>query len=55
MCKAIEEMRKETLKAGMLAVAKRMLDDGVLALGKIVEYTGLAVEEVENLKENKAI
>lgn len=55
MSKVIEEMRTQTLKEAMLDVAKRMLEDGVLACKKIAEYTGLSVEEVENLKGSMTI
>lgn len=52
MCKAMEEMRNQTLKDGMIDVAKRMLADGTLSLEKIAEYSGLSIEEVEALEEN---
>ena len=51
MCKAMEDMRKQTLKDGMMDVAKRMLADGTLSLEKIAEYSGLSIEEVEALKD----
>lgn len=44
MCKMMEDMRKESLKE----VAKRMLVDGMLTLEKIVEYSGLPLDEVKN-------
>ena len=34
-------------------IAVRMLEDGVLTYGKIAEYAGLSVEEVEELKKKK--
>ena len=46
MCKAMEDMRKESL----IEVAKRMLADGTLALEKIAEYVGLSVEEIKKLQ-----
>lgn len=52
MCKAMEDMRNQTLKEGMEDVARRMLADGTLALEKIAEYSGLTVEEVKGLSEN---
>lgn len=52
MCKAMEDMRNQTLKDGMIDVAKRMLADGTLSLEKIAEYSGLSIEEVEALEEN---
>ena len=36
-------------------IASRMLEDGVLTYEKIAEYTGLSVEEVENLEGNMTI
>lgn len=51
MCKAMEDMRNQTLKDGMMDVAKRMLADGTLSLEKIAEYSGLSIEEVEALKD----
>lgn len=50
MCKAMEDMRNQTLKEGMSEVAKRMLADGTLTIEKIAEYSGLSMEEVEQLK-----
>lgn len=52
MCKAMEDMRNQTLKDGMTDVAKRMLADGTLSLEKIAEYSGLSIEEVEALEIN---
>ncbi|MFR3484280.1 MAG: nuclease, partial [Clostridia bacterium] len=53
MCKAMEDMRNQTLKEGMINVAKRMLADGTLTLEKIAEYAGLSLEEVKKLKADK--
>ena len=53
MCKAMEDMRNQTLKEGMINVAKRMLADGTLTIEKIAEYAGLSLEEVRNLKAYK--
>ena len=53
MCKAMEDMRNQTLKDGMIDVAKRMLADGTLSLEKIAEYSGLSIEEVKTLEENR--
>ena len=49
MCKAMEDMRNETIKETSVASAKRMLKDGFLSLEKIAEYTGLFLEEVREL------
>lgn len=61
MCKAMEDMRKESLqegiqegrKEGMKDTALRMLADGTLSLEKIAEYSGLSLEEVKKLSEDK--
>ena len=49
MCKAVEELCKEEL----VDAAKRMLSDGILPLEKIAEYSGLTVDEVKVLAEQK--
>lgn len=53
MCKAMEDMRNQTLKEGMVNVAKRMLADGTLTLEKIAEYAGLSLDEVKKLNADK--
>lgn len=53
MCKAMEDMRNQTLKEGMVNVAKRMLAAGTLSLEKIAEYAGLSLDEVKKLKADK--
>ncbi len=50
MCRAMEDMRNQTLKEGMLNVAKKMLEDGTITLEKIAEFVGLSVDEVRKLK-----
>ncbi len=50
MCRAMEDMRNQTLKEGMISVAKRMLEDGTITLEKIAEFVGLSVDEVRKLK-----
>ncbi len=50
MCRAMEEMRNQTLKEGMINVAKKMLEDGTITLEKIAEFVGLSVEEVKKIK-----
>ena len=52
MCKGMEDMRNQTLKDGMIDVAKRMLADGTLLLEKIAEYSALSIEEIEALEKN---
>ena len=53
MCKIMEDMRNQTLKEGMINVAKRMLADGTLTLEKIAEYVGLSLDEVKRLETNQ--
>ncbi|MCM1134347.1 MAG: PD-(D/E)XK nuclease family transposase [Clostridium sp.] len=53
MCRAMEDMRNQTLKEGAIISAKRMLTDGILTLEKIAEYAGLPLEEVKQLKMDK--
>lgn len=61
MCKAMEDMRNESLKEGMkkgqkknaMDVAKRMLADGALSLEKVADYSGLSLDEVKKLNEEK--
>lgn len=58
MCKAMEDMRKESLqegikegiKEGSIRTARNMLADGALPLEKIAEYAGLPLDEVKKLK-----
>ena len=50
MCRAMEDMRNQTLKEGAINSAKRMLADGILTLEKVAEYAGLPLDEVKKLK-----
>ncbi len=50
MCRAMEDMRNQTLKEGMKEVALRMLAAGKYALEEIVNISGLSLEEVKKLK-----
>ncbi len=50
MCRAMEDMRNQTLKEGAINSAKRMLEDGILTLEKIAEYADLSLDEVKKLK-----
>lgn len=54
MCKAMEDMRNQTLKEGMIDVAKRLLEEGTLSVEKIAECVKLSVEEVIALQSSKA-
>lgn len=50
MCKAMEDMRNQTLREGMMEVARRMLAAGKYALEEIAEISGLSLDEVKNLQ-----
>ena len=49
MCRAFEETRNAAAYQEKLDVAVRMIEDGVLPLEKIAQYTGLALEKVQEL------
>ena len=55
MCRAMEDMRNQTLKEGAINSAKRMLADGILTLEKIAEYAGLSLDEVKKLKVERTV
>ncbi len=50
MCKAMEDMRNQTLKEGMMEVALRMLKAEKYALDEIAAISGLSLDEVKKLK-----
>ena len=66
MCKAVEDLverkqaesraegeargKREGKRENMLATAKRMLKDGILALKDIARYTGLSLAQVKKLQ-----
>ena len=54
MCRAMEDMRNQTLKEGMKEVALRMLMAGKYALEEIVNISGLSLEEVKQLKADRS-
>ena len=70
MCEAMERIRAEGKTEGivegvargkregkretMLAMAKRMLKDGILALKDIARYTGLSLAQVKKLQPTEA-
>ena len=54
MCRAMEDMRNQTLKEGMKEVALRMLSAGKYALEEIVNISGLSLEEVKQLKADRS-
>lgn len=55
MCRAMEDMRNQTLKEGMKEVALRMLATGKYTLEEIVNISELSLEEVKKLKTNRSI
>ena len=58
MCKAMEDMRNESLqegiREGMKATERRMLAAGKYALEEIVNISGLSLEEVKQLKADRS-
>ena len=50
MCKAMEKIEARGERKNMLATAKRMLKDGVLALKDVARYTGLSLAQVKKLQ-----
>ncbi len=52
MCRAMEEMRNETVRERNIEVAKTMLADG-LPYEKVAKYAGLTIDEVKALDEKK--
>ncbi len=54
MCRAMEDMRNQTLREGMMEVARRMLAAGRYALEEISEISGLSLDEVKNLQAGKS-
>ena len=58
MCKAMERIAERNKAEGkretMLATAKRMLKDGILALKDIARYSGLSLAQVKKLQASMA-
>ena len=50
MCRAMEDMRNQTLKEGMREVARRMLTAGRYALEESSEISGLSLDEIKKLQ-----
>ena len=50
MCRAMEKIEARGERKNMLATAKRMLKDGILALKDIARYSGLSLAEVKKLQ-----
>lgn len=53
MCKLNEEMRNETAEMKSVEIALKMLKKGKLTYEEIAEYSGLTLEEVQELAENQ--
>ena len=58
MCKAMERIEARGEARGkretMLATAKRMLKDGILALKDVARYSGLSLAQVKKLQASMA-
>ena len=54
MCEAMERIEARGKRETMLATAKRMLKDGVLALKDIARYSGLTLAQVKKLQAEMA-
>ncbi len=54
MCKAVEGLVAKGKRETMLATAKRMLKDGILALKDIARYSGLSLAQVKKLQAEMA-
>ena len=50
MCEAMGRIKAEGKRENMIATAKRMLKDGILALKDIARYTGLSLAQVKKLQ-----
>lgn len=53
MCKMMEDMRNEAVRADKVANALTMLADG-LSYEKVAKYSGLTIEEIKELDQKKA-
>ena len=54
MCETMEKIKAEGKRETMLAMAKRMLKDGILALKDIARYSGLSLAQVKKLQAEMA-
>ena len=54
MCEAFERIKARGKHETMIAMAKRMLKDGVLALKDIARYSGLSLAQVRKLQAERA-
>ena len=53
MCKAMEDMRNEAALRRSKEIAMRMIKDGTLSLEKIAEFSGLALEVIKEIAQQK--
>lgn len=53
MCREIENMRRETAHEKAVEIAKKMLLSGKLTTEDIADFSGLSIEEVKALSEQK--
>ena len=53
MCKAFDDLREETEMKTRIENARKMLANGKFSLDDIVECSGLPLEKVKELAENK--
>ena len=53
MCREMENMRRETAHEKAVEIAKKMLLSGKLTTEDIADFSGLTVEEVKALSEQK--
>ena len=54
MCRAMEKIEARGKRENMLATAKRMLKDGILALKDVAKYSGLSLAQVKKLQASMA-
>ncbi len=54
MCKVMEDMRNEAVKADRVRMAVAMINDGKFPIELIAKYSGLTLEEVEELTKKKS-
>ena len=54
MCRAMEKIEARGKRETMLATAKRMLKDGILALKDVARYSGLSLAQVKKLQASMA-
>lgn len=55
MCKAMEDMRNESIREGERRTARGMLKTGRYALEEIAEMTGLSLDEVKDLQVKQSV